>query len=132
MKTGWSTVGIADIDDDDNFAKFSHQIITREVKPSIDLANALTVRSKVLFAVQGVTAKKVINPSIILKMMETDFIEPNSSKNLSHDDKNFLTTLDEGIHVTYGNHYEIPLPFKISNLVVPNNKQQAITKLEHL
>ena len=129
---GWSIVGITDIDEDDNDAKFSHRIITREVKPPIDPANALNVRSKVLSAVQRVTAKEEINPSSILKMMETDFIEPKSSKNLSYDDKKFLTTLDEGIHVTNDNHYEMPLPFKISNPVVPNNKQQALKRLEHL
>ena len=69
-----------------------------------------------------VTVKRSDQPiQCILKMMETDFIEPKSSKNLSYDDKKFLTTLDEGIHVTNDNHYEMPLPFKISNPVVPNS-----------
>ena len=82
---------------------------------------------------QEATVKEVISPSSVLKMMETDFIEQKSSKkNLSYDDKKFMKTLDEGIHVTEDNHYEMPLPFKTSNPFVPNNKQQATRRVEHL
>ena len=77
--------------------------------------------------------KSRISPSSVLKMIKTDFFNQESSKkNLSYDDQKFMNTMHEFIHVIEDNHYEMPLPFRTSYPVLPNNRQQATRKLDHL
>ena len=77
--------------------------------------------------------KSRISPSSVLKMIKTDFFNRKSrKKNLSYDDKKFIKTMHEFSHVTVDNHYEMPLPFKTSYPVLPNNRQHATRKLDHL
>ncbi len=121
---GWSLVGITEPDgfyhDDDT--TFNHRITTHEVQAA-----------RVSFNTTAVKAKEVINPANVIKMMETDFIEQKTcKKSLSYDDKRFLHILEEGIHTTNDNHFEMPLPFKIDNPLVPDNKELALRRLDHL
>ena len=55
----------------------------------------------------------MINPSGVLKMIETDLIEQKSSKkNLSYDVEKFIKALNKGFYMTKDNHFKMPLPFK--------------------
>ena len=68
----------------------------------------------------------------MLKTFELDFNE-NASNNLpkelghSQEDRRFLTKVSKGIRLTEG-HYEIPLPFRQSEVDLPNNRQQAVKR----
>ena len=112
---GWSIVGLTDpngVLDDENVS-YSHRITTHEA----------TIN----------TTKEVINPTSIIKMLESDFIERQThKKSPSNEDRRFLQTLTTGIHTTDDNHYEMPLPFKMDTPLMPNNKEQALRRLEML
>ena len=75
--------------------------------------------------------KEVINPQQIRQMMESDFSERNGKEPpISIDDKRFLEQLEQGIHQTSNGHYEMPFREKLPKL--PNNKLQALRRLERL
>ena len=65
-------------------------------------------------------------------MFELDFSE-KASNNLpeelghSQEDRRFLTKVTKGIRLTEG-HYEIPLPFRQSEVDLPSNRQQAVKR----
>ena len=61
--------------------------------------------------------KEVININGLLE----DMVE------ISKDDKAFLKTVEEST-ITSGDHYVVPLPFKKENLIMPNNRKQAMQK----
>ena len=83
----------------------------------------MSIRSKV---------KEVINPSDLNRLFETDFVEHGDcTRPISHDDRKFLTTLQEGIHVI-DSHYEMPLPFKNGPPNLPNNICIATQRLAYL
>ena len=65
--------------------------------------------------------KEVINVNGLLKNM----VE------ISKDDKAFLKTVEEST-IKCGDHYVIPLPFKKDNLIMSNNRKQAMQKLIYL
>ena len=65
-------------------------------------------------------------------MYETDFNESKSAvfrKALSQEDRKFLEIMDTGCTKIDG-HYQLPLPFRNSDIEMPNNKLQAIKRLE--
>lgn len=65
-------------------------------------------------------------------MFKLEFNE-DTSKNLpeelghSQEDRRFLKTVSTGIKLTSG-HYQIPLPFRRSEVDVPNNREQAVKR----
>lgn len=67
------------------------------------------------------------------KMMELDFSECSSSCNISmsREDQKFMSLLQDGIHMTDG-HYEIPLPFKDSVPILPDNRSLTLHRLGQL
>ena len=50
---------------------------------------------------------------------------------ISKDDKAFLKTVEESTSKS-GEHYVILLPFKKENLIMPNNRKQAMQRLIYL
>ena len=78
------------------------------------------------------SVKEIITPKSLLKMFELDFSE-NASNNLpeelghSQEDRRFLRKVTKDIRLTEG-HYEIPLPFRQSEVDLPNNRQQAVKR----
>ena len=76
--------------------------------------------------------KEIVTPTSLLKMFELDFSE-HASNNLpeelghSQEDRRFLTKVSNGIRLTAG-HYEIPLPFRQSEVDLPNNREQAVKR----
>ena len=50
---------------------------------------------------------------------------------ISKDDEGFLKTVKESTTKS-GDHYIVPLHFKIENLIMPNNRRQAMQGLIYL
>ena len=74
------------------------------------------------------------------KMHQNDFVEKEvininglleNMVRISMDDKVFLKTVEESVSKS-GNHYVVPLPFKKENLIIPNNRKQAMQRIIYL
>ena len=79
------------------------------------------------------SAKEVINPWEIRRIMESDFSDFSVDHNpISMDDMNFLEQLKSGIHKLPNGHYEIPLPFHSGLPELPNNKILVLHRLQEL
>lgn len=81
-----------------------------------------------------VTVKELppVTPSDAIKVLESDFKDiSKDSRTVSQDDILFLNMLKESIYMNAHGHYEMPLPFK-ERPYLPNNKQLAIIRLNHL
>ena len=65
-------------------------------------------------------------------MLALDFNERKEDVKVhSWNDKLFMKKMEEGICKQNG-HYELPLPLKNDNLSMPNNKLQAVSRLNKL
>jgi hypothetical protein len=51
---------------------------------------------------------------------------------LSREDRQFLKIVEEGIHKNASGNWEMPLPFRSENIVMPNNRAQALNRLNGL
>ena len=68
-------------------------------------------------------------------MFERDFHERAEQKNpstLSVEDRAFLEILDKGICQREDGHYEMPLPLRSQDVMLPNNRSQALRRLSQL
>ena len=73
------------------------------------------------------TSTREVSPSEIVRLFEMDFIEKGPNEvTYSQDDLQFLSILRDGIHQKENGHYEMPLPFKSSEFILPNNKILAL------
>ena len=71
------------------------------------------------------------------KMYQNDFVEKEvinvnglleNMGEISNDDKAFLKTVEEST-IKSGDHYVVPLPFEKENLIMQNNRKQAMQRL---
>ena len=70
--------------------------------------------------------KEEINPFAVTRMFERDFSENSiPGSGLSKEDRRFLAIAREGIIQLENGHYELPLPLKNPNVVLPNNRKSA-------
>ena len=77
--------------------------------------------------------KEVINPFAVRKMFELDFSERDQgTQAYSQEDRKFLDIVTNGICLRSDGHYEMPLPTKDKNLVLPNNRAMAWNRLRPL
>ena len=76
------------------------------------------------------------------KMRQNDFVEKEVTTlmvcwkkwwklEISKDEKAFLKTVEEST-IKSGDHYIVPFPFKNENLIMPNNRKQAMQRLIYL
>ena len=74
------------------------------------------------------------------KMHQNDFVENEvinvrclleNMVKFSNDDKAFLKTFEESTAKS-DDHYVVPLPFETDNLIMPNNRKQAMKRLIYL
>ena len=75
--------------------------------------------------------KEVITPKSVLTMVDLDFNDrpTDSDKHgYSQEDKKFLDIVNIVRHVD--GHYEMPLPFREPNVIMPNNKEQAVKRAQ--
>ena len=57
-------------------------------------------------------------------MYNSEFVEENSEKNMSMNEKKFLAIMESSVKIER-NHYVLPLPFKKKEVNMPNNRVQA-------
>ena len=91
------------------------------------------------FAVEE-SMKEISLEEMFQKMHQNNFVEKEvinvnglleNMVEISKDDKAFLKTVEESTTKS-GDHYVVPLPFKKENLIMPNNRKQAMQRLIHL
>ena len=73
--------------------------------------------------------KELLSLEAIRSMFEMDFNDHKvgpDERSFSQEDKAFLTKMDDGICLING-HYETPLPFRNSVMILPNNRSQVLT-----
>ena len=51
---------------------------------------------------------------------------------LSREDRQFLKIAEEGIHENALGNWEMPLPFRTEDVVMPNNREQALNRFSGL
>ena len=89
------------------------------------IANRITVR-------EVETQKEIIAPKSLLRMLEMDFNDRSVSKvpderGPSQEDRKFLSVVEKETKVVNG-HYQVPLPFRHNDVIMPSNKEQAIKR----
>jgi len=73
----------------------------------------------------------LMSPKEILTVLESDFSEDHGGK-VSQEDLRFLEIMESGVTRTEGGHVMMPLPFKKSEPIVPNNRSVAEARLRML
>ena len=77
--------------------------------------------------------KEILTPAQVGEMFEFDFNDRDkSSPPLSYNDRLFMKRVEEQIHQRDEGHFEIPLPLKNPEVKLPNNKSQAMSRLNKL
>ncbi|KAK3715792.1 hypothetical protein QZH41_001220 [Actinostola sp. cb2023] len=122
---GWGIVGI--VARDDNDFETNHLEINQTVARV-----ALQGQEGHCQFVLKTQVKEILDHAQMRKMFELDFSENEEVQALSHDDRMFLNKVKEGIHQLPDGHYEIPLPLRDDDLKLPNNKEQALGRLNKL
>ncbi|XP_064116597.1 uncharacterized protein LOC135222441 [Macrobrachium nipponense] len=77
-------------------------------------------------------ATEILSPNRILNILKSDFIDSRvarypGERGLSPEDTTFMKKAESNVVFKDG-HFEIPLPFRNQNLMVPNNKILAIKR----
>ena len=67
----------------------------------------------------------------LMKMFRHDFQTNNGATGLSVEDKEALASMRSSIKLNDG-HYTVSLPWKHSNVTLPNNRQVALRRITHL
>ena len=96
--------------------------------------NKIVINEDATFAVES-RAKEIISPAHAKEMSERDFHERTEQKNpsaLSVEDRTFLEILDKGIRQREDGHYEMPLPLRSQDVMLPSNRSQALRRLSQL
>ena len=81
------------------------------------------------------SVKEIVTPQFLLDALALDFNEYNTGgkgvdgEGFSQEDKLFMKKVEKGTRLSNG-HYEIPLPFRNENVVMPNNKGQVIKRAD--
>ena len=76
--------------------------------------------------------KEILTPVQVNQLLELDFTETKvGGCSLSYEDR-FLSKVNDGIHQRCDGHYEMPLPFKQESIMLPNNKEVALKRLNKL
>ena len=77
------------------------------------------------------TAKEMISPQEVYKFFGREEGSCDDGK-FSQDDVKFMKLMDEGVTKTADKHYQMPLPFRDSNVTPANNKFMAVQRLKAL
>ena len=90
------------------------------------------------FLIENASKDTSIEP-MFEKISYSDFTEKGAQigkidgnlEQLSENYKRFLEILDASTRKN-GNHYEVPLPFKQKGIKIPNNRSQALKRMQQL
>jgi hypothetical protein len=124
---GWGIVGVVDQGNLENMDIIgtSHRTLTCDAPPE---------RITIVMKTQVVT--EVVTPHDIMSLMEKDFkdcsLDEASGLKISQEDNKFMAILQQGIHRREDGHYEMPLPLRTPDVMLPNNRQQAMCRLNQL
>lgn len=77
-------------------------------------------------------AREVFNPTTVRQILERDFDERNSGLGPSQEDVRFMKLMEGSIKQNIDSHYEMPLPMKSSEVMLPNSKPVAMQRLHQL
>ncbi len=130
---GWGVIGnvtkskrSSDNDCEDT-VHVTHRIISRVSD------NTSPLNAKICHFSIKTTTKEIINPTQVREMMESDFSERRTGEQpMSQEDRKFIQKMEQGIHQRSDGHYEMPLPFREEEPKLPNNKSQALHRLNKL
>ena len=94
------------------------------------ITNNVTAKRITVREIENV--KEISTPESLLQLFELHFNDMASRNFLedlsySQEDRRFITKVSDGIKHT-GGHYEIPLPFRQTEVQLPNNRQQAFRR----
>ena len=94
------------------------------------ITNNITAKRITVREIENV--KEISTPESLLQLFELHFNDMASRNFLedlsySQEDRRFITKVSDGIKHT-GGHYEIPLPFRQTEVQLPNNRQQAFRR----
>lgn len=101
-------------------------------------SNVVILKSSALFSVTYFGTALTTNtvrkaPYAVKKMFEADFSERGpAAEALSKEERKFLTIVGEGIRHCEDGHYEMPLPLRVPNPNLPNNREIAVRRLNQL
>ena len=127
---GWGIVGIVDPTElEEDGIGVSHRILTRQAHTPLD---ARPPNSQMVVSSSSLKESKQVTPQEIVQWMAMDFNDQESGSTLSQDDRRFLKIVGDGITQRPDKHYEMPLPFRSEEPVLPNNRVQAECRLQHL
>ena len=98
-----------------------NRVAAKEVGSDRHLDHQFMVEDKV---------REIFTPQALNKMFKPDFSERKEDKGqeYSQEDKKFLQIVNQGTRHTENNHYEIPLPFRCTDLRFPENKEQVLQR----
>ena len=75
------------------------------------------------------TAKEIIGPEKVLRVLETDFAETSPKyKPYSMEDERILRILEDGVKKQSDGRYVMPLPLKSDSVFLPNNRYLAVKR----
>ncbi|XP_064641264.1 uncharacterized protein LOC135496077 [Lineus longissimus] len=78
------------------------------------------------------TSAKEITTQRVTEMFEMEFHEQQSDKTLSMEYRKFMEKAKNGIYQLEDGHFVLPLPLKNDDIRLPENRQMAVNRLNHL
>ena len=117
---GWTIIGPLHVSSDGPATVNCNRIVAKEIRSDVAVDH--------YFAVDQVV-KEILTPEALNRMMEIDFSERKveNERSLSQEDKLFLKKVKQGTKKVEG-HYEIPLPFREDDVIMPDNRAQVEQK----
>ena len=145
-KFGWTIIGPICLDKAEsrecNNVSVNRVTVQREELPNSwipyvpQASISLHQQDSVAVLVNKSRSKDVTFPQIVREMMELDYGELNYSRKIcaseqveSIEDKRFCQIMTTGIHKNQLGNWEAPLPFKIDEVNLPDNRAQCLRRL---
>jgi hypothetical protein len=122
---GWTVVGRTMCETDEEH--ISHRVLTKAIPDELQIH----ARDEINFVCRTKISEESAIPQII-KILENDFQEKKRETVMSQDDLKFLKIIQPGIHQDADGYYEMPLPFRDGKPQLPDNKDMAKKRLDHL
>ena len=131
---GWTVVGTLDRNGADVDEAITHRIVTREITVPTITGTEESPKTSVVFSIKSAKTKEIINPVDLRNLMDADFTTAGdfSSAKRSVEDEKFQQILNSGIKRTDDRHFEMPLPLRDEDIVLPNNRCIAEKRLAGL
>ena len=132
-RLGWCTVGPLCKSGDTIDGAFScHKVKASQLSIQIPSQDIVTGKLSHHHFTEPTTIKESSINHALTEMYNLEFNEVNGDlEGLSNEDDRFLHMMQDEVRMVDG-HYELPLPFKEWNVVMPNNRSQAEKRLKSI